>query len=107
LNFQGAASASGFTILFGDGQGGFPKRADYWQEVTGSIILADFDGDGKPDIIVGTGTAGVLTGPSMMVLFAGASGTFRGPPITCGRLQPRWPRRPGRRNFQCRRRGPA
>ena len=53
---------SGFTILFGDGRGGFPKRADYWQEVTGNIILADFDGDGEPDIIVGTGTAGALTG---------------------------------------------
>ena len=73
---------SGFTILFGDGHGGFPKRADYWQEVTGNIILADFDGDGKPDIIVGTGTAGALTGPSIMVLFGGGNGTFRGPPIS-------------------------
>jgi uncharacterized protein (TIGR03437 family) len=74
--------SSGFTILFGDGHGGFPKRADYWQEVTGNIILADFDGDGKPDIIVGTGTAGALTGPSIMVLFAGGNGAFRGPPIS-------------------------
>ncbi len=73
---------SGFTLLFGDGHGGFPKRADYWQEVTGNIILTDFDGDGKPDIIVGTGSAGALVGPSIMVLFAGSNGTFRGPPIS-------------------------
>jgi uncharacterized protein (TIGR03437 family) len=73
---------SGFSILFGDGHGGFPKRADYWQEVTGGIILADFDGDGKPDIIVGSGTAGALTGPSITVLFGSGSGTFAGPPIT-------------------------
>src|ERR1019366_8325620 len=39
---------SGFSILYGDGHGGFPKRADYWQEVTGGIVLADFDGDGLP-----------------------------------------------------------
>jgi uncharacterized protein (TIGR03437 family) len=73
---------SGFSILFGDGHGGFPKRADYWQEVTGGIILADFDGDGKPDIIVGTGTAGALTGPSVAVLLASGNGTFGGPPIS-------------------------
>ena len=68
--------SSGFTILYGDGHGGFPKRADYWQEVTGSIILADFEGDGKPDIIVGTGTVGALTGPSITVLFGSGKGTF-------------------------------
>jgi uncharacterized protein (TIGR03437 family) len=73
---------SGFSILYGDGYGGFPKRADYWQEVTGSIILADFDGDGKPDIIVGTGTAGAFTGPSITVLFGSSSGTFAGPPLS-------------------------
>src|ERR1035437_8424973 len=73
---------SGFSILFGDGHGGFPKRADYWQEVTGGIILADFNGDGRPDILVGTGTAGAITGPSLAVLFAGANGTFGGPPIS-------------------------
>jgi hypothetical protein len=46
---------AGGTILFGDGLGGFPTRADSASSANGSIMLADFDGDGNTDIIFGNG----------------------------------------------------
>ncbi len=66
------ATASG-SILFGDGKGGFPTRRDYSSNGAGSVVIADFDGDGL-DLIFGNGNATFLSGsararPSATVLF--------------------------------------
>ena len=59
-------------------------------------MLADFDGDGKTDIIFGTGNAAFLSGsvsyPSLTVLFGSGGGAFVGAPVsnaglTYGELQ--------------------
>ena len=46
---------AGGSILFGDGKGGFPTRRDYASSASGFVMLADFDGDGKTDILIGAG----------------------------------------------------
>ena len=53
---------NGITILLGDGKGGFPNRKDFLNTAPESVILADFDGDGKVDVVIGNGNSGVLSG---------------------------------------------
>jgi uncharacterized protein (TIGR03437 family) len=72
----------GVSILYGDGKGGFPHRRDAASPVTGAVILTDFDGDGIPDIVVGTGTGSVLAGDALAVLRGKSDGSFVGEPVT-------------------------
>jgi uncharacterized protein (TIGR03437 family) len=72
----------GVSILYGDGKGGFPRRRDVASPVTGAVILTDFDGDGIPDIVAGTGTASVLAGDALAVLRGKSDGSFVGEPVT-------------------------
>ena len=51
---------NGISILLGDGKGGFPTREDFLNTAGESVILADFDGDGKLDVVIGTGNPLVL-----------------------------------------------
>jgi hypothetical protein len=53
------------SILFGDGKGGFPSRRDYTSVAGGSVMLADFDGDGITDIIIGNGNPDFLSGAAL------------------------------------------
>lgn len=72
------------TILFGDGTGSFPKRQDYYTAATGDVILTDFDGDGRMDVVVAGGTPALLTevyGSTITVLFGQPDGTFFGPAL--------------------------
>ncbi len=95
---------AGGTILFGDGKGGVASRADYAPNLAGtsfadviptgagpvllsdSVILGDFDGDGKIDILFGTGNSTFLSGsanyPTLSVLFGEGGGKFMGAPVS-------------------------
>lgn len=52
---------NGITILFGDGKGGFPNRKDFLNTAGESVILTDFDGDGKMDVVIGIGNPSALS----------------------------------------------
>jgi hypothetical protein len=72
------------TILFGDGKGSFPNRQDYDVPAAGSVILTDFNDDGKIDVVIAGGTPALLTGlngSSITVLFGQPDGTFFGPSV--------------------------
>jgi uncharacterized protein (TIGR03437 family) len=78
------------TILFGNGKGSFPTRQDYvipsdpsYEQY--SVILTDFNGDGRLDVVLAGGTPAFITGGyglTINVLFAQPDGTFFGPAIS-------------------------
>ena len=80
------------TILFGDGKGGFPTRRDYAVQGSGNallaapdVMLADFDGDGITDILIGAGNPVFLSGSpagSLTVLFGQGAGAFVAAPVS-------------------------
>ncbi len=81
---------NGITILLGDGKGGFPNRKDFLNTAPESVILADFDGDGKTDVLIGTGNSAVLSGPppfseyqenSLTVFFGEGTGDLTAAPV--------------------------
>ena len=51
---------AGITILLGDGKGGFPTRRDFLGAGGEPVILTDFDGDGKMDVLIGNGNPLIL-----------------------------------------------
>ncbi len=74
---------SGVSILFGDGKGAFPRRLDYLANSNSGVILADLDGDGRMDIVLGEGNPLTLTAlEPLRVLFGWDNGTFFGPQIS-------------------------
>jgi uncharacterized protein (TIGR03437 family) len=78
------------TILFGNGKGSFPTRQDYVippdpSYEPYSVILTDFNGDGRLDVVMAWGTPAFITGAyglPITVLFAQPDGTFFGPAIS-------------------------
>jgi hypothetical protein len=75
---------AGGTILFGDGKSGFPTRRDIaiGSAGSGSPIITDFDGDGIADLVFGLGTASVIGGDSVSVIFGTGKGNFAAPPVS-------------------------
>jgi uncharacterized protein (TIGR03437 family) len=78
-----------FTILFGDGKGGFPNRRDYLGPVLNSYpgansgtFIADINDDGIPDIATGLGNSAVIAGDTISVLFGSGGAKFSGPPVS-------------------------
>lgn len=78
--------SSGGSILFGDGTGAFPSRADYPQENNANVMIADINGDGIADLVFGVCNPQVLCGssgyPSVNVLFGTGQGAFAGAPAS-------------------------
>ena len=81
------ATASG-SVLFGDGKGSFPNRADYSIDTAASVLISDFDGDGIPDLIFANGNPGFFSAPHLTVLFGTGIGTFAGAPVSAVALGP-------------------
>jgi uncharacterized protein (TIGR03437 family) len=83
---------AGGSILFGDGAAGFPSRRDYPQNTAASVMLGDFDGDGKTDILFGSGNPALLSGSgtyqSATVLFGSGGGAFVGAEATVSGVTP-------------------
>jgi hypothetical protein len=74
-------AVGGGSIFFGDGKGGFPARRDYGGG-GGSIILTDFDGDGKTDIVfTDGGNSQIIYGGTLTVLFGQGGGKFAAPAL--------------------------
>ena len=76
--------ARGVSIYLGDGEGGFCRRSRYdaGPDPTG-LTVADVNGDGKLDLLVGKPYGDVL------VLLGDGDGTFG--PITRPTRRSRWP----------------
>ena len=78
---------NGISILLGDGKAGFPTRKDFLNTAGESVILTDFDGDGKLDVVIGTGNPLVLNAlgfieGTLTVFFGDGAGGLAAAPIT-------------------------
>ncbi len=73
---------NGVTVWFGDGKGGFPRYGNWFNDAPGNVILTDFNGDGRTDIVLGIGTADVLAGNRVSVLYNLGGGDFSGAPVS-------------------------
>jgi hypothetical protein len=75
-------AVGGGSIFFGDGKGGFPARRDYEMRGSGSIILTDFDGDGKTDIVfTDAGNSQIISAATLTVFFGDGGGKFAAPAL--------------------------
>lgn len=73
---------SGATILLGDGTGKFPARKDVLTTVYSPVFATDINGDGIPDLVAAQGSAAVLYGDSVSVVYGLGKMAFTGPKIS-------------------------
>jgi len=72
VSYSSNPPVHGLTILLGNGDGTFRTSADLTNEGGGSIVAADFNGDGKADVAVAWNN-------SFDVLLGNGDGTFQAP----------------------------
>ncbi len=78
-NYGGAFGGGGISVLLGNGDGTFQQAANYGVGyLNESVVIADFNGDGKPDIALATQQFLVQQG-LVGVLLGNGDGTFQGP----------------------------
>src|SRR5262245_50439240 len=77
----GPSEPSTVSVLLGDGSGGFAPAVSFAAGIgSASVAVADFNGDGKPDLAVANAGTGFLgSGVSVSVLLADGSGGFAAP----------------------------
>jgi hypothetical protein len=77
FGFSGTGDDGSVSVLLGNGDGSFQSAANFSAgRMPESIAIADFNGDGKPDIVAVSEVANVLN-----VLYGNGDGTFQ-PPAT-------------------------
>ncbi len=65
--------STGIFVLLGNGNGTFQTAVEYGQQVTGPLVVGDFNGDGKLDIL---GVTAINPGAALSVLLGNGDGTF-------------------------------
>jgi hypothetical protein len=70
---QSPANGGGVLVLLGNGNGTFQPVIEYGQQVTGPLVVGDFNGDGNPDIL---GFGLYSNQATASVLLGNGDGTF-------------------------------
>lgn len=78
------------TLVFGDGQGGFPTRRTIYTTTTGRYVGAvaarDYDGDGRVDLVIADATSD-NTSSMILLLHSNADGSYTASaPIDSGKM---------------------
>jgi hypothetical protein len=78
-----SCTPSGFTLLLSNGAGGFQAPLSFTAPVNGAnfLAVADFNGDGKPDVAVFNNCDASCTGTSVSIFLNTGNGTFSDPNV--------------------------
>jgi hypothetical protein len=78
-----SCTPSGFTLLLSNGAGGYQAPLSFTAPVNGAnrLAVADFNGDGKPDVAVFNNCDTSCTGTSVSVFLNTGNGTFSAPNV--------------------------
>ena len=80
VTLTSSGNTNGFSVLLGDGKGGFGARTDYSLETPMGMVTADFNGDGNTDIAVVAEQSDIVS-----VFLGNGDGSFRTPiPVASG-----------------------
>ncbi len=78
-----SCTPSGFTLLLSNGAGGYQAPLSFTAPVNGAnfLAVADFNGDGKPDVAVFNNCDASCTGSSVSIFLNTGNGTFSDPNV--------------------------
>ena len=78
-----SCTSSGFTLLLSNGAGGYQAPLSFTAPVNGAnfLAVADFNGDGKPDVAVFNNCDASCTGSSVSIFLNTGNGTFSDPNV--------------------------
>jgi hypothetical protein len=78
-----SCTPSGFTLLLSNGAGGYQAPLSFTAPVEGSrwLVVGDFNGDGKPDVVTFNDSDPSATADSVSVFLNTGNGTFAAPTV--------------------------
>lgn len=78
-----SCTPSGFTLLLSNGAGGYQAPLSFTAPVKGSrwLVVGDFNGDGKPDVVTFNDSDPSATADSVSVFLNTGNGTFAAPTV--------------------------